>query len=94
MNVIEIQDITPNTKLVSFKDTAMLLNILYPETVEDLLEVFTDFTDFDIIAELVDTLDLNITAVRFKFKLSDSSAIMSKSLKSVKDSRISFTASG
>ena len=63
MNVIEIQDITPNTKLVSFKDTAMLLNILYPETVEDLLEVFTDFTDFDIIAELVDTLDLNITAV-------------------------------
>lgn len=63
MNVIEIQDITPNTKLVSFKDTAMLLNIMYPETVEDLLEVFTDFTDFDIIAELVDTLDLNITAV-------------------------------
>lgn len=63
MNVIEIQDISPNTKLVSFEDTAMLLNLMYPETVEDLLEVFTDFTDFDIIAELVDTLDLNITAV-------------------------------
>ena len=63
MNVIEIQDITPNTKLVSFKDTAMLLNLMYPEIVNEILEVFTDFTDFDIIAELVDTLDLNITAV-------------------------------
>ena len=63
MNVIEIQDITPNTKLVSFEDTAMLLNLLYPEIVNEILEVFTDFTDFDIIAELVDTLDLNITAV-------------------------------
>ena len=63
MNVIEIQDITPNTKLVSFEDTAMLLNLMYPEIVNEILEVFTDFTDFDIIAELVDTLDLNITAV-------------------------------
>lgn len=63
MNVVNIQDISPNTNIISVGDTAMLLNLMYPEIVNEILEVFTDFTDFDIIAELVDTLDLNITAV-------------------------------
>lgn len=63
MNVVEIQEVNPETKITSVSDTAMFLNIMYPETVEEILEVFTDFTDFDIIAELVDTLKLDITAV-------------------------------
>lgn len=63
MNVIEIQDVPLTKKINTVGDTAMFLNLMYRETVEEILEVFTDFTDFDIIAELVDTLDLNITAV-------------------------------
>lgn len=63
MNVVEIHEVTPETKIQSVGDTAMFLNIMYPETVEELLEVFTDFTDFDIIAELIDTLKLDITCV-------------------------------
>ncbi|WP_296894316.1 hypothetical protein [uncultured Methanobrevibacter sp.] len=63
MNVIDIQDVKPHVEITSVGDTAMLLNLMYPEIVEDLLEVFTDFTDFDIIAELVDILKLPIVAV-------------------------------
>ena len=43
---------------------AMLLNLMFHETVEDILEVFTDFNDFDIIAELTNTLNLPITSVK------------------------------
>lgn len=63
MKTIEIHDLQPDTKLVSFKDTAMFLNLMYPRIVSELLESFTDYTDFDLIAEIVDTLNLNITAV-------------------------------
>lgn len=63
MNCIEVQDLPENVNLVSFQDTARFLNLFYREVVEELLECFTDFTDFDIIAELTDILDLNITAV-------------------------------
>lgn len=63
MNTITIDEVGPGVKLTSFQDTAMYLNIMYHKLVEELLESFTDFTDFDIIAELVDTLHLNITCV-------------------------------
>ncbi|MBQ6350239.1 MAG: hypothetical protein IJI42_04855 [Methanobrevibacter sp.] len=63
MNVIDITELKPETRLVSFQDTAMFLNLFCPEVVEELLEVFTDFTDFDLIAELVDILNLKITCV-------------------------------
>ena len=63
MNAVRIDDVAPGTHFVSFQDTAMYLNLMYHEIIEELLEVFTDFTDFDIIAELVDTLKLNIVAV-------------------------------
>ena len=63
MNVINIQDIPSNTKIVSVGDTAMFLNLTYPEAVSEILESFTDFSDFDIIAELSDNLNLNLTAV-------------------------------
>ena len=64
MNVVTIHDVNPKVKITSVADTAMLLNLMYHETVEELLESFTDFTDFDIIAELVDTLNLPIIAVK------------------------------
>ena len=63
MNTIEIHEVNPNARIISVADTAMYLNLMYTETVEEILEVFTDFTDFDIIAELVDTLNLPLTAV-------------------------------
>lgn len=63
MNDINIHEVNPNTRIMTVADTAMYLNIMYHETVEEILEVFTDFTDFDIIAELVDTLELPLTAV-------------------------------
>lgn len=63
MNTIEIHELNPKCKIISVADTAMYLNLMYNETVEEILEVFTDFTDFDIIAELVDTLKLPFTAV-------------------------------
>lgn len=63
MNVIDITELKPDTQIVSFQDTAMFLNLFCPEVVEELLESFTDFTDFDIIAELDDILNLNITCV-------------------------------
>lgn len=63
MNTIEIHELNPKCKIISVADTAMYLNLMYNETVEEILEVFTDFTDFDIIAELVDTLKLPLTAV-------------------------------
>lgn len=63
MNTIEIQELQSDVKIISVADTAMYLNLMYHELVEEILEVFTDFTDFDIIAELVDTLKLPLTAV-------------------------------
>ena len=63
MNAVRIEDVAPGTRFASFQDTAIYLNLMYHEIIEELLEVFTDFTDFDIIAEVVDLLKLNITAV-------------------------------
>ena len=63
MNVINIQDLPSNTNITSVGDTAMFLNLTYPEAVNEILESFTDYTDFDIIAELSDNLNLNLTAV-------------------------------
>ena len=63
MKTIEIQELQSDVKIISVADTAMYLNLMYHELVEEILEVFTDFTDFDIIAELVDTLTLPLTAV-------------------------------
>lgn len=63
MNVIDITELKPDSRIVSFQDTAMFLNLFCQEVVEELLESFTDFTDFDIIAELDDILNLNLTCV-------------------------------
>ena len=63
MKTIEITEVSSDAKITSFQDTAMYLNLLHHKLVEELLESFTDFTDFDIIAEIVDILNLNITCV-------------------------------
>ena len=63
MNTIDIHDLSPNTEITSFEDTAMFLNLTFPEAVDEILESFTDYTDYDIIEELVDFLKLNIIAV-------------------------------
>lgn len=63
MNTVEIHELQPNVEIISVADTAMWLNLTYHEIVEEILEVFTDFTDFDIIAELVDSLKLPLIAV-------------------------------
>ena len=63
MNTVSIHEVAPEVKIQTVKDTAMYLNLFHPETVEELLESYTDFTDFDIIAEAVDILNLNLTAV-------------------------------
>ena len=64
MNVIEIHEVNlETTRITSVADTAMYINMMYRETVEELLEAFTEWTDFDIIAEVIDTLNLKITAV-------------------------------
>ena len=63
MNTISINDVSPSAKINSFEDTAMYLNLMYHEIVEELLEAYTDFTDYDIIAELIDILHLPMTCV-------------------------------
>jgi len=63
VNVINIHELQPNMNLRSAGDTAQYFNLFHHETVEEILESFTDFTDFDIIAELVDILGLDVTAV-------------------------------
>lgn len=63
MNVIHISEVNPNMKIESIGDTAMYLNIFYNHIVDILLETYTDFTDFDIIAEIIDELNLDITCV-------------------------------
>ena len=63
MNTINVHEISPETRLMSVDDTAAYLNIFYPELVDQILEAFTDYTDVDIIQEIVDTLNLDVTCV-------------------------------
>lgn len=63
MNIVNIHDLPNTVGLISVGDVAMYLNLTYHNLVEELLEVFTDFTDFDLIKEIVDTENLNYTCV-------------------------------
>lgn len=64
MNTVDIHDINPETtRRVSADDLAVFFNLFYRELVEELLEVFTDFTDVDIIQEIVDTVGLDYICV-------------------------------
>ena len=63
MRTMSIHEINPDLKLVSVGDMAMYLNIFYNHIVDLLLGTYTDFTDFDIIAEIIDELQLDIICV-------------------------------
>ena len=63
MNTIQIQDVPFEAKIMSLPDTAMWLNLTHRKLVDELLEAFTDFTDQDIIEEIVDTLNLPLIQV-------------------------------
>lgn len=63
MNTIKLDKVPQSVKIVGFADVAMWLNLTERELVEELLETFTDFTDFDIVEEIIDTLNLPIICV-------------------------------
>ena len=63
MNTVNIHEVPSDVEIQSVADTAMYLNLFHPETINELLESFTDWTDFDIIAESAEVLNLNLTAV-------------------------------
>ena len=63
MRTIGIEEVNPSMKIQSVGDTAMYLNIFHNHIVDILLETHTDFTDFDIIAEIIDELNLDIICV-------------------------------
>ena len=63
MRFVPASEINNPEKLISIEEIAMFLNLTEPELVEELLESFTDFTDIDIIGEIVDTLGLDYVCV-------------------------------
>lgn len=64
MNIISIHSINPEAvEVMSIGDTARYLRLFFPELVDEILESFTDYTEADIIQEIVDTLGLDITCV-------------------------------
>ncbi|WP_458456178.1 hypothetical protein [Methanobrevibacter sp.] len=63
MRIIDITEVSPNAKILSFDDVAMSIRLWYRPLVDELLEAFTDFTDYDIIEEVVNTLHLPLACV-------------------------------
>ena len=63
MNSVDINSINPDTRLVSVDDVAMFLNLMHRDLVDIILEYITIFTDDEMIQEIINTLNLNITCV-------------------------------
>ena len=63
MNTVDINSINPDTRLVSVDDVAMFLNLMPRDLVDIILEYITIFTDDEMIQEIINTLNLNITCV-------------------------------
>ena len=63
MNTINVHEVNPSVNVSSLGDTAAFLRLFFPELVDQILEAYTDYTDADIIQEIVDTLNLDITCV-------------------------------
>lgn len=63
MRTIDVHEIPQDMKLLSVADMAMYLNVFHRQVVELILETYTEFTDFDIIAEIIDELNLDIICV-------------------------------
>ena len=63
MNIINIDDVAPGTRLTSIDDLAMFLNLMYHDTVDEILEYITIYTDTEMIQEIINTLNLKYTCV-------------------------------
>lgn len=63
MNIVDIKAVYPGTPIDSIGNTAAYLRLFYPEIVDQVLEAFNEYTDVDIIQEIVDLLSLDITCV-------------------------------
>ena len=63
MNTVDINSINPDTRLVSVDDVEMFLNLMHRDLVDIILEYITIFTDDEMIQEIINTLNLNITCV-------------------------------
>lgn len=66
MKTVTIQELSnyARNKLMSVDDTAVFLNLFYPEVVNEFLESYTlDFTDLEMIVEIINELNLPIIQV-------------------------------
>ena len=63
MRIVNINDVTPGTIITSIDDVAAYLNIMYHDLVDMVLEYITIFSDDEMIQEIINILDLNITGV-------------------------------
>lgn len=51
-------------KLLTIEDTAIFLNLFYPNEVDEFVESYTlDYTDLEMITEIINQLNLPITRV-------------------------------
>lgn len=66
MKIVDIQEISnyARSKLMDVEETALMLNLLFPVEVNEFLESYTlDYTDFEMICEIVNQLKLHIIQV-------------------------------
>ena len=63
METVKIENITSNVEIIPVDDIAMFLNLMYHDLVDIILEYITIFTDDEMIQEIINILDLNITCV-------------------------------
>nr|WP_295000208.1 hypothetical protein [uncultured Methanobrevibacter sp.] len=63
MNIIDASEVRNMDSLVSIDDLSMYLFLMHRDLVDILLEFITIFTDDEMIQEIVNTLNLDVTGV-------------------------------
>lgn len=63
MNIIDASEVRNMDSLVSIDDLSMYLFLMHRDLVDLLLEFITIFTDDEMIQEIVNTLNLDVTGV-------------------------------
>lgn len=63
MNIIDASEVRNRDSLVSIDDLSMYLFLMHRDLVDILLEFITIFTDDEMIQEIVNTLNLDVTCV-------------------------------
>ena len=69
MRTITIQELdsTSIKKLMDVEETAVMLNLLHPVEVNEFIESYTlDFTDLEMVCEIINELNLPFAQVRCK----------------------------